>query len=59
MDVMNMVACPECENPVPIDGSTRINEVLECAACRSELEVVSLTPPVLALAPEIEEDWGE
>jgi len=59
MDVLNKVACPECDNSVPIGGSVRINEIVECAECRSELEVVSLTPPILALAPEIEEDWGE
>ncbi|MER5766350.1 lysine biosynthesis protein LysW [Streptomyces sp. NPDC001985] len=51
--------CPECEDEVNISDSARLNEIVECAGCRSELEIVALGPPVLALAPEVEEDWGE
>jgi alpha-aminoadipate carrier protein LysW len=54
-----MQACPECEDEVPITDSVRLNEILECAGCRSELEIVALSPVLLALAPEVEEDWGE
>ena len=42
-----------------IGDSVRLNEILECAGCRIELEIVALSPVVLALAPEVEEDWGE
>ncbi|MFE5212408.1 lysine biosynthesis protein LysW [Streptomyces sp. NPDC056600] len=52
-------ACPECEEQVQINDSVRLNEILECAGCRSELEIVALSPTMLALAPEVEEDWGE
>ncbi|MCP3755563.1 lysine biosynthesis protein LysW [Streptomyces sp. TBY4] len=52
-------ACPECEEQVQIGESVRLNEILECVGCRSELEIVALNPTVLALAPEVEEDWGE
>jgi alpha-aminoadipate/glutamate carrier protein LysW len=52
-------ACPECADEVTIDDSIRLNEIIECAGCRNELEIVALSPAVLALAPEIEEDWGE
>jgi alpha-aminoadipate carrier protein LysW len=52
-------ACPECEHEVQIRDSVRLNEIVECAGCRSELEIVALSPAVLALAPEVEEDWGE
>ncbi|ACU75150.1 lysine biosynthesis protein LysW [Catenulispora acidiphila DSM 44928] len=52
-------ACPECEEPVELAEAVRLNEIVECAGCRSELEIVALDPPVLALAPEVEEDWGE
>jgi len=52
-------ACPECEDEVQISDSLRLNEIVECAGCRSELEIVALSPAVLALAPEVEEDWGE
>ncbi|MFC4149565.1 lysine biosynthesis protein LysW [Micromonospora mangrovi] len=54
-----MSACPECADEVPISESVRLNEIVECAGCRNELEIVALSPAVLALAPEIEEDWGE
>lgn len=52
-------ACPECEDKVQIGDSARLNEIVECAGCRSELEIVAVNPTVLALAPEVEEDWGE
>ena len=51
--------CPECGAPVQVDEGTLENEILPCAECGAELEVVSLDPPTLALAPEVEEDWGE
>jgi alpha-aminoadipate carrier protein LysW len=51
--------CPECEDEVQISNSVRLNEIVECAGCRSELEIVALNPTMLALAPEVEEDWGE
>jgi alpha-aminoadipate carrier protein LysW len=51
--------CPVCEDEVQISSSVRLNEIVECAGCRSELEIVALSPAVLALAPEVEEDWGE
>ncbi|MFF8923417.1 lysine biosynthesis protein LysW [Streptomyces koyangensis] len=51
--------CPECEESVQIGDSVRLNEILECVGCRIELEIVALSPMALALAPEVEEDWGE
>jgi alpha-aminoadipate carrier protein LysW len=45
--------------PVHVGDSVRLNEILECGGCRSELEIVALQPTVLALAPDVEEDWGE
>lgn len=53
--------CPECESPVPLQpsGELRLNELVECPDCRSELEVIALEPLALALAPDPEEDWGE
>ncbi|NOX62238.1 MAG: lysine biosynthesis protein LysW [Chloroflexi bacterium] len=50
--------CPECEAVItlndPIEG-----EIVSCADCGVELEVTSLEPLTLELAPEEEEDWGE
>ena len=54
-----MTTCPVCETSIEMPDSSRLSEVLECTDCRSELEVVALDPLMLALAPEVEEDWGE
>lgn len=51
--------CPECDAQVALAGSTRLSEIVECPDCRSDLEVITLDPPTLALLPEAEEDWGE
>lgn len=51
--------CPECEGPVELAEPVRLSEIAQCGDCSSELEVVGLEPVTLALAPEIEEDWGE
>ncbi|GAA3767947.1 lysine biosynthesis protein LysW [Streptomyces sp. BE308] len=54
-----MVTCPECENSVVPAGTPVIGEIVECGECASELEILTLDPIRAALAPEIEEDWGE
>jgi len=50
--------CPECEGSLtlhdPMEG-----EIVPCAFCGADLEVVSLDPLRLDLAPEEQEDWGE
>jgi alpha-aminoadipate carrier protein LysW len=51
--------CPECEAPVGLAEPVRLSEIAHCPDCSAELEVVSLDPPRLEVAPEIEEDWGE
>ena len=35
------------------------SEIVQCAECGAELEVVALEPLALGPAPEEEEDWGE
>lgn len=52
-------ACPECESPLTPPADPTLNEIVECTDCRAELEVVATDPLLLALAPEVEEDWGE
>ncbi len=52
-------ACPECGETVEIGEDTIIGEIITCSGCELDLEVVSLEPIVLDLAPEEEEDWGE
>ena len=50
--------CPECLADVPLTDVMQ-NEITQCPDCGAELEVASLTPITLALAPKEEEDWGE
>ncbi len=51
--------CPECAAEVSLADDVMEGEIVQCADCGAELEVVSLSPPTLDLAPEEEEDWGE
>ena len=51
--------CPECDAEVEIPADAMENELLACADCGIELEIMSLSPLELELAPEVEEDWGE
>jgi alpha-aminoadipate carrier protein LysW len=57
--VTTQTACPECDAAVPVPADSYPSEVIECLGCRTELEIIAVSPPVLALAPTIEEDWGE
>ena len=54
-----MTKCPECDAEVNTVATLTVGEIVVCAECAAELEVISLNPPELALAPEIEEDWGK
>lgn len=51
--------CPECDADVEIPADAMENELVSCSDCGTELEIMSLDPVELELAPEIEEDWGE
>lgn len=51
--------CPVCEAEVELADDVEEGEIVECAECGSELEVLSTDPPELAEAPQEEEDWGE
>lgn len=54
-----MGVCPECGAAVAINDDVVQGEIIECEECGAELEVTSITPLALDLAPEEEEDWGE
>jgi len=54
-----MSTCPVCDVPVTVPDRSRLSEILECTDCLSELEILSLDPVLLGIAPEVEEDWGE
>ena len=52
-------ACPECAAEIELEATTEENEIIVCPDCGVDLEVVSLDPPTLDLAPMEAEDWGE
>lgn len=51
--------CPECDAEVTIPADAMENELISCPECGAELEIISLDPIELDLAPDVEEDWGE
>jgi len=51
--------CVVCECAIDFAPGTLKGEILVCPDCGTELEVVCTTPPGLAEAPQVEEDWGE
>lgn len=56
---MTRTQCPECGAELALATSTEVGEILVCADCGAELEVMGLDPILVNLAPEVEEDWGE
>lgn len=54
----NALECVECAAPLDVEV-TMAGEILDCPDCGVELEVRRLDPVELAVAPEVEEDWGE
>ncbi len=51
--------CPECDADVRFPRVPLQGEIARCPDCGCELEVISLDPITLEVAPEVEEDWGE
>jgi alpha-aminoadipate carrier protein LysW len=56
---MNAVTCPECEAEIILDTSAESGEIIVCPDCGVDLEVTSLNPATIDLAPMEQEDWGE
>lgn len=56
--IAQMAQCPECEAEVNVQGLL-VGEILYCPDCNAELEVLNVEQPQVALAPQVEEDWGE
>ena len=56
---MTTVSCPECAADITLEESTEVNEIIVCPDCGVDLEVTSLDPAEVELAPMEEEDWGE
>ncbi len=51
--------CVLCDAAVTLPENPISGEIIPCADCGGELEILSLTPLKLGEAPAIEEDWGE
>jgi alpha-aminoadipate carrier protein LysW len=54
-----MTVCIECGAELDLPSGVEEAEIVVCPDCGIELEVISLDPITLELAPEVEEDWGE
>jgi alpha-aminoadipate carrier protein LysW len=53
------VECIECGGDLNLADDLEIGEIVVCPDCGVELEVTSVDPVALELAPEVDEDWGE
>ncbi len=51
--------CPECDASIHFGRAPLRGQVTRCADCAVELEVIDTDPLTFALAPEVQEDWGE
>jgi alpha-aminoadipate carrier protein LysW len=51
--------CVECGANLSLAANVMVGEILPCGDCGVELEVISLQPLALDLAPQEMEDWGE
>ena len=56
---MSTVVCLECEAEITLEDDAEVNEIIVCPDCGVDLEIVSLDPAQIELAPMEEEDWGE
>ena len=50
--------CPECEAEISLEDVVQ-GEIVICPDCGVDLEVTSIEPFSLEVAPMEEEDWGE
>jgi alpha-aminoadipate carrier protein LysW len=51
--------CPECDAEITLNDDVMEGEIVVCPDCGVDLEVTSLKPVTLDVAPMEEEDWGE
>ena len=57
---MTIAYCPECAAEIDLNlEDVMAGEIIDCPDCGVELEIISILPLALSLAPEEEEDWGE
>lgn len=51
--------CAACDAEGNAENVKYVGEIIQCDSCNEELEVASLDPLTVSVAPEAEEDWGE
>lgn len=51
--------CTECLADIQLTDDLEEGEIIVCPECGIELEVLSVDPLTLEMAPEEAEDWGE
>ncbi|MCB0120426.1 MAG: lysine biosynthesis protein LysW [Anaerolineales bacterium] len=51
--------CPECDAEITFEGDAELGEIIVCPDCGVDLEITSLDPAAVQLAPMEQEDWGE
>jgi alpha-aminoadipate carrier protein LysW len=56
---MKNIICVECDAEFSVNASVEESEILVCPDCGVDLEVISVNPLMVDLAPMEEEDWGE
>jgi alpha-aminoadipate carrier protein LysW len=57
--IMPTVTCPECEAQITLEAGTEVGEIIVCSDCGVDLEIITLEPATVQLAPMEQEDWGE
>jgi alpha-aminoadipate/glutamate carrier protein LysW len=58
MSIMLSVNCIECDAAVELTDPI-VGEIVVCPDCGVDLEVMSLEPLTVNVAPMEQEDWGE
>jgi alpha-aminoadipate carrier protein LysW len=56
---MSTVTCPECDASIELAAGIETGEIIVCSDCGVDLEVTSVDPAAVQLAPMEQEDWGE
>ena len=56
---MPTTACPECSEDVYVDADSEQGDVISCAECGTDLEIVGLDPIELDIHEEDDDDFKD
>ena len=56
---MTVINCPECNGDVTLGANAVEGGIVACPDCNVDLEIVSLDPAKVDVAPMRSEDWGD